>query len=124
MYMGSPLGQALMSISRKKGMMSAFAKRVFDTQENMEFTLNKAWEKSLSEFREQWALHQEEWDILLSLGEVLGKTDKAGQKSYIELVRIKFDLQEKKAESDRTQKEKLYKSLGVLGGLATVLVLI
>lgn len=124
LYMGSPLGQALMSISRKKGMMSAFAKRVFDTQENMEFTLNKAWEKSLSEFREQWALHQEEWDILLSLGEVLGKTDKAGQKSYIELVRIKFDLQEKKAESDRTQKEKLYKSLGVLGGLATVLVLI
>ena len=124
MYMGSPLGQALMSISRKKGMMSAFAKRVFETHENMEFTLNRAWEKSLGEFHDQWALHQEEWDILLSLGEVLGKTDKAGQKSYIELVRMKFDLQEKKAESDRTQKEKLYKSLGVLGGLATVLVLI
>jgi stage III sporulation protein AB len=124
LYMSRPLGQALLSISAKKGMMSPFAKRVFEMQSNMELTINKAWEKSLDEFREQWVLHQEEWDLMLSIGSVLGKTDRAGQKSYIELMRAKLSLQEKKAESDRAQKEKLYKSLGVLGGLATVLVLI
>ena len=124
LYMSRPLGQALLSISTKKGMMSPFAKRVSEIQKNMELTINKAWEESLSEFHDQWVLHKEEWELLLSLGEVIGKTDKAGQKSYIELVRVKFGLQEKKAESDRMQKEKLYKSLGVLGGMATVLVLL
>lgn len=124
LYMSRPIGQALLSISTKKGMVSLFAKRVFEIQRNKELTINKAWEEILSEFRDQWVLHPEEWELLFSLGEVLGKTDKAGQKSYIELVRDKFGLQEKKAENDRVQKEKLYKSLGVLGGLATVLVLI
>lgn len=124
LYMSRPLGQALLLISTKKGIMSPFAKRVFEIQKNMEFTISKAWGEGLSEFRDQWILHQEEWDLMLSMGEILGKTDKAGQKSYIELMRAKFGLQEKKAENDRLQKEKLYKSLGVLGGLATILVLI
>ncbi|MDD4296149.1 MAG: stage III sporulation protein AB [Ruminiclostridium sp.] len=124
LYISRPIGQALLSISAKKGMMSLFAKRVSEIQRNKELSINKAWEEILNEFRDQWVLDQEEWELLLSLGDVLGKTDKAGQKSYIELVRDKFCLQEKKAENDRAQKEKLYKSLGVLGGLATVLVLI
>lgn len=123
LYMNRPVGQALLSISAGKGMMPAFAKRVYEKQ-SMMLTISEAWEMCLDEFRGQWALHQEEWDLMHSMGNVLGKTDRAGQKSYIELVRAKLSLQEKKAETDRAQKEKLYKSLGVLGGIATVLVLI
>jgi stage III sporulation protein AB len=123
-YMNRPLGQALLAISHKKGMMSSFAKRVFEIQNNTKLSTGKAWEKSLDEFRAQWVLHQEEWDLMISMGYVLGKTNRAGQKSCIELVRSKLGIQEKKAENDRAQKEKLYKSLGVLGGIATVLVLI
>ena len=42
----------------------------------------------------------------------------------MKMMREKFIVQERKAEEDRKQKEKLYKYLGILGGLAIVLVLI
>lgn len=39
-------------------------------------------------------------------------------------MREKFAVREKAAEEDRVKKDKLYKNLGALGGLAVVLVLI
>lgn len=124
-FMGRPLGQALLSAAgNKTGIMPLLAKRIDVLLRDLETPVNKAWEAGLAEFRDKWVLHQEEWDLLLSMGEVLGKTDRAGQKAYIELIREKFGIQEKKAENERAKKEKLYKNLGALGGLATVLVLI
>ena len=62
--------------------------------------------------------------MLYCIGEVLGKTDRENQSSFLSLMREKFAVREKAAEEDRTKKDKLYKNLGVLGGLAVVLVLI
>ncbi len=123
--MGRPLGQALLSLSgNKKGEMAKFSKKVSGLHRDHELTIETAWQNSLDQFRDQWPIHREEWDLLLSVGEVLGKTDKAGQSAFIQMMRDKFLIQEKKAEEERSQKEKLYKNLGALGGLALVLVLI
>lgn len=124
-YMGRPLGQALLSLSKDKpGEMAQFSKEVCAFHHEQDITIEAAWQKSLEMFRDQWPIHAEEWALLLSVGEVLGKTDKAGQNAFILMMRDKFSVQEKKAEEERARKEKLYKSLGALGGLALVLVLI
>ncbi len=123
--MGRPLGQALLSFSANKpGELAKFSKKVAGLHSVQEYTIEAAWQKSLDQFRDQWPLHKEEWALLLSVGEVLGKTDKAGQSAFIQMMRDKFSMQEKKAEEERAQKEKLYKNLGALSGLALVLVLI
>ena len=62
--------------------------------------------------------------LLAQVGEVLGKTDRASQSSFIKMMCEKFNLQERKAEQERVLKEKLYRNLGVFGGIAIVLVLI
>ena len=69
------------------------------------------------------AIEQEEWSLLAQIERFWGKQT-GRQSSFIKMMVEKFNLQEKKAEEDRKRKEKLYKNLGILGGLAIVLVLI
>jgi len=124
-YMNRPLGQAFMFLSRgKKDRTSGFAQRVYELHKKMEISIGAAWHKSLEEFRYQWPLQREEWDLLSGIGEVLGKTDRESQSSFLLLMREKFAAREKAAEEDRAKKDRLYKNLGILGGLAVVLVLI
>ncbi len=124
-YMNRPLGQAFFSLSQsKKGRVFKFIKKVCEIQKKKEINMETAWHDCLEEFRFQWPLHQEEWDMLFCIGEVLGKSDKESQRAFILMMCEKFRMQEKKAEEERVCKDKLYKNLGVLGGLAMVLVLI
>lgn len=124
-YMGRPLGQALRSYANaRSGALAQFSNKVTEIYSRENTTIESAWQKSLKAFRREWPLHGEEWNLLLSVGEALGKTDKQSQSSFIRMMRDKFSLQEKKAEEERRGKEKLYKNLGVLGGLALILVLI
>ncbi len=86
--------------------------------------IDLAWQKAIIEFKDDWPIGQEEWSLLAQVGEVLGKTDRASQSSFIKMMCEKFNLQERKAEQERVLKEKLYRNLGVFGGIAIVLVLI
>lgn len=123
--MGRPLGQALLHYSQIRDTpVSGFLKRVYEISRSEGKGIDAAWQKGIDEFRNRWPIDTEEWSLLSQIGDVLGKTDKAGQSSFIKMMREKFSVQEKKAEEGRMQKEKLYKNLGILGGLAIVLVLI
>ncbi|UZQ86139.1 stage III sporulation protein AB [Thermoclostridium stercorarium] len=124
-YMGRPLGEALSQYARNRtSSLSEFTGRVYEISINEGNGIDAAWRKGIEEFRKRWPMDQEEWNLLSQMGEVLGKTDRAGQSSFIKMMREKFAVQEKKAEEDRIRKEKLYRDLGILGGLAIVLVLI
>jgi len=124
-FMGRPLGQALLQFSQNRDtQMSKFSRRVYEISRDEEKGIDWAWQKGITEFKSHWPIEQEEWSLLAQIGEVLGKTDRASQSSFIKMMVEKFNLQEKKAEEDRKRKEKLYKNLGILGGLAIVLVLI
>ena len=53
-----------------------------------------------------------------------GQTDVEGQVSQIEVTKSFIDMQIDKAEEERKKNEKLYKTLGIIVGLAIVIVLI
>lgn len=84
---------------------------------------SEAWEAALKEGRKYTALNEEDESVLLAFGKMLGSSDLDGQLRNIGLTKTQLAMQEQKAEDCRKKNEKMYKGLGVLGGLAIVIIL-
>lgn len=69
-------------------------------------------------------INDEDKNILKNLSKLLGKTDIDGQISQIELTSKFLDEQIEKAEKERLKSEKMYRTLGMVIGLAIVIILI
>jgi len=86
-------------------------------------TAGESWELAIDEYS-FLNVTKEDKKVLLGLGKLLGKTNKDGQISEIELTEQFLDRQIDKAEAERVKNEKLYKTLGGVIGCALVIVLI
>lgn len=91
------------------------------TRMQLEFA-GEAWEKCIDDSRIY--LNYEDKEALKSLGKLLGKTDIQGQLNQISLVNNFLDEQIKEAVESKEKNEKMYKKLGVIVGLAVVIVLV
>lgn len=83
-----------------------------------------AWKDALCTFKEQLPLSDSDLDTLNDLGELLGKSDRVGQETIIDMEREKIAILEKKAREMVDTKGKLYRNLGALAGAAMVILLI
>lgn len=82
--------------------------------------VSSAWRKAVQEDKK---LNSEDKEILIQFGKLLGKTDKKGQISEIELALNFTNVQIEKAETSQKKNDKLYKSLGIILGLGLVIIL-
>lgn len=82
----------------------------------------EAWEIAVEQM--EGNLKEEDRRMMKEFGRLLGKTDIDGQMSQIELTKSFLEEQIEKAKLDRKKNEKLYKSLGMVAGLAIVIVLV
>lgn len=80
------------------------------------------WEESIDSA--ELMLKKEDKDIIKGFGKLLGKTDKLGQISEIELVCSLLDKQIGQASIEREKNERLYKKMGLIFGLGLVIILI
>jgi len=85
---------------------------------------SEAWEESIRGNIEQTALNKEDTEILISFGKMLGNSDTEGQIGNIRLALEQLKLQEKKAEEVKAKNAAMYRSLGLLGGIAIVIILL
>lgn len=67
---------------------------------------------------------QEDIEILLSLGRVLGSSDRQDQEKNFKLILNQIAIIQNEAKLERDKNEKMYKNLGVLTGLAIVIILL
>ena len=88
---------------------------------NIDFA-GDAWENSIDS--SNIMLLQDDKEAWKSLGKLLGKTDIEGQISQIRLVNNFLDIQIEEATESKNKNEKMYKKLGLIVGIATVIVLI
>ena len=95
---------------------------VMASQNMKEFTTEESWNKSLE--KANTYLNKEDVENIKGFGKMLGKTDKEGQISHIELTKTFIEIQIEKAKKEEAQNSKLYKTLGVVSGLAFVIILI
>ncbi|MBO5398026.1 MAG: stage III sporulation protein AB [Clostridia bacterium] len=86
-----------------------------------ELELNGAWNKAV-EGAQQFS--KEDKEVLYMFGKLLGKTDKNGQISEIEISQSFIEKQIEKAEQEKIKNSKLYKSLGISLGIGIVIILI
>jgi stage III sporulation protein AB len=83
-----------------------------------------AWERAVRECIRATSLSKEDEEILHAFGRSLGNTDLEGQVKNIRLTLSQLKAQEEKAEENRDRNERMYKSLGLLGGAAIVILLL
>ena len=82
----------------------------------------EAWDKSIEKATNN--LNNEDIENIKSFGKMLGKTDKEGQLSRIELTKTFIEMQIEKAKTEEQKNSKLYKTLGAVVGLVFVIILI
>lgn len=125
-YLSSVLSEAFLKIGKNAG--DETGSFFFDTVSLLAaghgLTAAQAWEQSVDRNIGRTALKREDGEILKAFGKLLGSSDVEGQLKNIRLTLDHLKLQEKKAEDNRRRNEKMYRSLGVLGGLAIVIILL
>jgi len=86
--------------------------------ENAEDAWNKSIEAGITN------LDTDDIENIKNFGKMLGKTDKEGQLSRIELTKAFIEMQIEKAKIEEEKNAKMYKTLGGIVGLAFVIILI
>lgn len=116
-----PIPEIFMQTSK---LLSENISKIFIAASNYMKELNsqEAWDKSLNESNTY--LSKDDIENIKGFGKMLGKTDKEGQVSHLELTKTFIDIQIEKAQAEEGKNSKMYKSLGAIVGLAFVIILI
>lgn len=116
-----PLGEILKEISNNfSDNVSCMLKNASNKMKKN--TAKEAWERAVKD--SDLNILKEDKEILANLGKLLGRTNLEGQVSQIEQTSEFMEYQIKKAETERTKNEKLFKTLGMLVGAGLIILLI
>lgn len=125
-YSSTPLPYAFEIISQKCGSpVKEIFKAVSDKLKGRHYsTVGEAFEKALLDCNNMTCYKKEDMEILKSFANSLGSSDREGQIKSFNLVIKQLEGQENIAEESRAKNEKMYKSLGLLSGLAIAIILL
>ena len=116
-YGVTPLPEALLRIAKRSvpplaGMLESIGtKLAADDQAVMD-----VWQQTMYREWSQTAMRAAEKEIILQLGFTLGTTDREDQIKHLRLASKQLESVELEALEDQRKYEKLWKSLGLLGG--------
>lgn len=85
-------------------------------------SIYESWINAVDTYKNKFK--KEDIEIIKSFGKLLGRTDKKGQISEIEITRILLEKNITLAEEEKNKNCKLYKTLGIVSGLAVSIILI
>lgn len=75
-------------------------------------------------FKDECFLTQEDIDLFLMLGKVIGKTDRLDQDKHFTYIIEELNSTINEAKMDRDKNQKMYRSLGLLMGLGAIIILV
>lgn len=90
---------------------------------NRNMTSDEAWNEALNINAKKTSLKEEDIQILLRLGGSLGTSDYEGQVKNIGFIIKQIEGQIVKADADCIKYQAMYRKLGLLGGVAVVIML-
>ncbi|HAE91432.1 stage III sporulation protein AB [Tissierella praeacuta] len=125
-YAATPLPEALSNVFNKGKKKVSY---IFDEiKENL--FLNKeggvynSFLSVESKLYEELYLQKEDVEVFLSLGRVLGTSDRKDQQKNFTLILNQIDTQILEAKIERNKNEKLYRSLGIITGVGIIILLV
>ncbi|MBB6448919.1 stage III sporulation protein AB [Geomicrobium halophilum] len=86
--------------------------------------VKEAWAKSIEANWSSTALRHKEKEALLQFGQTLGQHGRDEQQKYIQLTLAHLRAEEVEAREEQRKYERMAKSLGFLGGLLAIIVII
>ncbi|TYQ13363.1 UNVERIFIED_CONTAM: stage III sporulation protein AB [Acetivibrio alkalicellulosi] len=124
-FLSNKLIDAFLKINRgSDNEVSLFFESTVDNlKNNSGFSASEAWSKSVRDNIKYTSLNKEDEEIIVSFGKMLGNSDLEGQIKNIRLTLNQLKIQEQKAEEFRKKNETMYRNLGILGGLAIIIIL-
>lgn len=124
-YGATPLSEALDHIAAgcDPGVTVLFSQTARELRLSGGCTAGEAWQQSLAAFYQTSAVKDVDIAVLKRLGVSLGLSDRMDQKKHLKLAREQLRQEIRQAEELAQKNGRLYRYLGVLGGLALVLVL-
>ncbi|WP_168198274.1 stage III sporulation protein SpoIIIAB [Crassaminicella thermophila] len=125
-YSSNPLPIAMERVGKKsnKYICNIFNDTYKILNSKIGYSIEEAWNKAINDNLMKTSLNNEDKEILIDFGKNLGFTDKENQIKNFQLVYLQLQKQQKIAEQLKMKNEKMCKSLGVLIGIAIVIVLI
>lgn len=125
-YGATPLHPAFLKIGQRMraaiGLLFLTAAELLVKEEPL--STNECWRQAIEQHWGQTALRKTEKDILLTLGMVLGSSDREDQQKHLRMAITHLHGLEEEARNDKERYEKMYKSLGFLGGLLVVILML
>ena len=123
-YTYEPIPDIFLEISNNLNNSNLNISKVFKIASNKMELLpaGDAWNIALQ--MDDLNINDEDRNVLKGLSKLLGKTDINGQISQIEITEEFLNTQIKKAEYEKNKNERLYKTLGMIIGLAIVSILL
>jgi len=124
-YSANPIPDALYEVYRKGNKKVSYIFK--DIKEhlvsNKNSTLLDSFIYATTTFKEKMFLEDEDIEVIISLARSLGVSDRIDQEKHFKTALIQLQTQQDYAEEKRSINEKLYRSLGVLLGLAIVIIM-
>ncbi|MDD3839204.1 MAG: stage III sporulation protein SpoIIIAB [Clostridia bacterium] len=119
-----PIPDVLKNISEGNNRVCTLFKYVYDVMlYDRETTPGEAFEKALDRDINGIFLNQDDKEILKNFAKLLGGSNIDGQINSIRMIEKQLDNQEVSAEQEKNKYERMYKSIGILSGLAIAIVL-
>lgn len=125
-YGANPLPEALISVYKKGNpKVSYIFKKIAD-----ELTINKTgtvlvcFQSVVNILKDELSFKNEDIELFLTLGRTIGASDRLDQEKNFKLILAQIKTLEVEARLSKDKNEKLYKSLGILLGLAIVIILL
>lgn len=124
-YGSTPLVVAMEHIARrvKKPVASLFTETAQHLRDGEGTSLEECWTLAIQTTWAQTALKEDEKEILLQFGQMLGLTDKQDQRKHIKLAVGNLQSEEEHAKMLQQRYEKMCKTLGFMSGLLLVILM-
>ncbi|WP_077370075.1 stage III sporulation protein SpoIIIAB [Anaerosalibacter sp. Marseille-P3206] len=125
-YAANPLPEALMNVYRKGNQKVSYVfERIADELVvNKSGTVYECFESVVNISRDELCFKDEDIELFLTLGRTIGTSDRFDQEKNFKLILTQIKTLEVEAQLSKEKNEKLYKSLGILSGLAIVIILL
>jgi len=125
-YGASPLPEALFNVYRKgnKKVSYIFEKIRVHLLTDKEADVFNSFSTIAQEIKEKLNFKTEDIELLLSLGRTLGSSDRKDQEKNFKIILNQLQVLQKDAKKERDKNERMYKNLGILMGIAILIILL
>lgn len=124
-YGFTPLPEALKRISHSipEPVSTIYAQAAEQLTINNGRSTKESWQQVIADNWKRSAMKASEMDIMLQVGSTLGISDRQDQIKHIHLAIYQLQGEEDTAKEEQRRYEKMWKSLGVLGGALVVILM-